>query len=786
MRRLLLIGLAASMWIPCVQRSLAAQAPAVEPTAHARAERTAGTEVGTDWETAFRAMPDPGRLRAYMKQLSARPHHLGSAHDRENAEWILSKFREWGLDAKIERFDVLFPTPKRRVVEMVEPTRFTASLREPALDVDPTSGQQGEQLPTYNAYSADGDVTAPLVFVNYGIPSDYERLERLGVSVEGKIVIARYGRSWRGVKPKVAAEHGAVGCLLYSDPRDDGYFGGDVFPAGPMRPEFGVQRGSVLDITQHPGDPLTPGVGATDGVRREPIEGNPGIQRIPVLPLSYADARPLLAAIGGPLAPPEWRGGLPITYHVGPGPATVHLAVESNWDIKPVYDVIARIPGALYPDEWIVRGNHHDAWVNGAQDPISGLIALLEEARGLGRLLRQGWRPRRTIIYAAWDGEEPMLLGSTEWAEEHGDELREHAVLYINTDVSGRGYLRASGSHTLQRFVNRVAEDIHDPESGLSVRERRRRADIAHGSTEERARLRHGGDVKIGPLGSGSDYTAFLDHLGVASLNLEFAGEDDEGIYHSIYDDFYWFTHFSDVDFAYGRALAQTVGSAVIRLADAELLPYDFTGLAETVSGYVKELKELLKSQREKVTERNRQIDEGVFTATLDPRRPTAAPDREEVPPHLNFAPLDNAVDALGTSARAYEAARKAFRAGRAAGVGAPAGEAGVPAAGARDPAGLAELNELLIRSERRLTSPDGLPGRAWYKHLVYAPGEYSGYGAKTIPGVREAIELKRYDVAEAEIARAAGALEAEAELIRRATELLKGLSEAGAVTPGR
>ncbi len=756
MRQLRMIGLAALTLTLSGAGSLAGQTTA-------RSEDAASANTSKDWETVFRAVPDPDSLRSYMKRLSARPHHVGSAYDKDNAEWILAKLKSWGLNAKIERFDVLFPTPKRRVVEMVEPTRFTASLHEPALKVDPTSDQQDEQLPTYNSYSGDGDVTAPLVFVNYGIPADYEQLDRLGISVEGKIVIARYGRSWRGVKPKVAAEHGAVGCLLYSDPRDDGYFGGNVFPDGPMRPEFGVQRGSVLDITQHPGDPLTPGVGATEGVKREPIEGNPSIQRIPVLPLSYADARPLLTAIGGPLAPEEWRGGLPITYHVGPGPATIHLAVESNWDIKPVYNVIAQIPGAVYPDEWIVRGNHHDAWVNGAEDPISGQVALLEEARGLGQLLSQGWQPRRTIIYAAWDGEEPMLLGSTEWAEEHGEELREHAVVYINTDSNGRGYLGVSGSHTLQRFINQVAEDVQDPETGLSVRERRRRANIARGSKEERARLRHGGDVKIWALGSGSDYTAFLDHLGVASLDIGYGGEDDGGIYHSIYDDFYWFTHFSDVDFVYGRSLAQTVGSAVIRLADTDLLPYDFTGLAETVSGYVTELKELLKSRQDKVAERNRQIEEGVFTATQDPRRPTVAPKRQDVPPHLNFAPLDNAVDALKGSAQEYEAARKEFRS-----------KSGDSPATAR----LAELNKLLIQSERRLASSEGLPGRAWYKHLIYAPGEYSGYGAKTIPGVREAIELKRYDVAEAEIGRVARALMTEVALINQATGLLKNLQD--------
>jgi len=425
------------------------------------------------WETKFHAIPSPENLRAYMQRLSAHPHHVGSPYDKENAEWILSKFKEWGWDAHIETFEVLFPTPKERVLEMVEPTRFTAKLQEPPVPGDPTSNQQSEQLPPYNAYSIDGDVTAPLVFVNYGLPEDYERLDRLGISVKGAIVIAKYLNSWRGIKPKVAAEHGAIGCLIYSDPRDDGYSVDDVFPKGSMRPPDGVQRGSVMDFPSNsPGDPLTPGIGATHDAKRLAVKDAPSITKIPVLPISYGDAQPLLSALGGPVAPEDWRGGLPITYHVGPGPAKVHLKVAFNWDIEPVYDVIARIPGSEEPDSWVIRGNHHDAWVNGASDPTSGQIALLEEARAFGELLKTGWKPKRTIIYCAWDGEEPMLLGSTEWAEEHDKELMQHAVAYINSDGSGRGYLEMSGSQTLERFMNGVARDINDPETNVSIWQR--------------------------------------------------------------------------------------------------------------------------------------------------------------------------------------------------------------------------------------------------------------------------------------------------------------------------
>jgi N-acetylated-alpha-linked acidic dipeptidase len=728
-----------------------------------------------EWETKFRAIPDPANLREYMRRLSARPHHVGSPYDKDNAEWILAHFKEWGLDAHIERFDVLFPTPKVRLLEMLAPTKFTAKLEEPALAVDPTSNQKSEQLPTYNVYSIDGDVTGPLVFVNYGLPEDYEKLDRLGISVKGAIVIAKYLHSWRGVKPKVAAEHGAIGCLIYSEPQDDGYARGDVFPQGPMRNADGVQRGSVMDFASaSPGDPLTPGIGATPDAKRLPLKEAKSITKIPVLPISYGDAQPLLAALAGPMAPEEWRGSLPIPYHVGPGPAQVHFKVAFNWDIKPVYDVIAKIPGSVAADEWIIRGNHHDAWVNGAEDPISGQVSLLEEARGLSLLLKQGWKPRRTIIYTAWDGEEPMLLGSTEWAETHADELRQHAAVYINTDGNGRGVLIMGGSHSLEQFINGVARDIEDPETQMpghkmSVWQRAQLTKIAKAKSpddpkddpkELRKELRQRTDLRIDALGSGTDYTAFLDHLGIATLDLGYADEDEGGIYHSIYDDFYWYTHFSDKDFVYGRALAQTVGTSVMRLADAEVLPFDFVNLADTVEMYTKNLQKLLAAKQEEIRERNRELDEGMFQATFDPRRPTVAPAREEVPPHLNFAPMQNAVDSLTRSARHYQQA-----------VSQKQSSFDDDAVAAK----LGTLNRELIESERRLTNADGLPRRPWYKHLLYAPGVYTGYGVKTVPGVREGIEQKRYAEAEQEIVRVSKALEDESALIESAARELEG-----------
>ncbi len=592
-----------------------------------------------------------------MRRLSARPHNVGSPYDKDNAEWMLSLFKQWGFDADIETFYVLFPTPKDRALEMIAPTRYVAKLQEPPVAVDPTSSQTAEQLPTYNAYSPDGDVTAPLVYVNYGVREDYEQLDKRGISVKGAIVIARYGGAWRGIKPKVAAEHGAIGCIIYSDPRDDGYAEGDVFPKGSNRPPEGVQRGSVMD-TDYPGDPLTPGVGATKDAKRLSLKEAKTIAAIPTLPISYADAQPLLAAMAGPTAPESWRGGLPLTYHLGPGPARVHLKVTSNWDIKPIYDVVAKIPGAVYPDEWVIRGNHHDAWVNGADDPISGMSAVLEEARSMGELVKQGWRPKRTLIYTAWDGEEPGLLGSTEWVETHDAELRQHAVMYVNSDGTGRGYMRISGAHTLERFINDVERDVQDPEKNISVWSRARARRIAEAApSEDRSDLRQRAELRIAPLGDGSDYASFLDHTGVPALNLGFGGEDTGGVYHSIYDDFYWYTHFSDTDFVYGRALAQLAGTAMMRMADADLIPLSFSDSAETIGRYVKELEAQLKKQQEEASERNRELDEGVFAATSDPKKTFIAPPREELPPFINFAPLENGSAAYIKSAAHFERA---------------------------------------------------------------------------------------------------------------------------------
>jgi N-acetylated-alpha-linked acidic dipeptidase len=610
------------------------------------------------------------------------------------------------------------------------------------------------------------------VYVNYGVPADYEELERRGIDVRGAIVIARYGGSWRGIKPKVAAEHGAIGCIIYSDPRDDGYYNGDVYPVGPWRPKDGVQRGSVLDMPVAPGDPLTIGTGATRDAARIDRANAATLMKIPVLPISYGDAQPLLAALGGPVAPEAWRGALPITYKLGPGPARVHVKLSFNWNLAPAYNVIARLQGSEFPDQWIVRGNHHDGWVNGAEDPIAGMAPELEEARALGALVKQGWRPRRTIVYAAWDAEEPALLGSTEWAEHHDDELRRKAAVYINTDGNGRGYLGVGGSHSLERFANEVAKDIEDPESKISVWKRLQARIVRDASGAARREARERADLRIGALGSGSDFTPFLQHLGIASLNLGYGGSDGGGIYHSIYDDFAWYTRFSDTSFVYGRALAQTVGTMVMRLANADVLPYEFGNLAETARGYVTEVKGVRDDMAQRIAEKNRQIDDRVFEVTQDPKVKEVLPAKEPLPPVLNFAPLDNAVDSLTRAAAKYEAALSKALGG---GMSTSDGNDGSSAARRLDPAVLKALNDQLIQTERMLTSPDGLPKRPWYRHLVYAPGLYTGYGVKTLPGAREAIELKQWSDAEREIGRIATAFNRTASHILDAARQLEG-----------
>ena len=716
-----------------------------------------GSEEQRALEARFDSLLRAANMEAWMKRLTARPHHVGAPAAKEKAEFMAERFRAWGYDVELAAYEVLFPEPTERLVEMVAPDTFRLALDEPALPEDATSSVREDMLPPYNAYSADGDVTAELVYVNQGIPSDYEELERLGISVEGKIVIARYGGSWRGIKPKVAAEHGAVGCLLYSDPRDDGYFQGEVYPEGAFRPGLGAQRGSVADMPTYPGDPLTPGVGATQDAERYSIDEAPTIMTIPVLPIAYDDALPLLEAIGGPVAPEPWRGALPITYHVGPGPAEVHLKLQFDWKLETAYNVIAKLEGSEFPDEWVLRGNHHDAWVFGAADPISGMVALMEEARAVGELAKTGWRPKRTLVYAGWDAEEPGLLGSTEWAEHHADELDEKAALYLNTDGNGRGFLYAGGSHTLEAFINEVARDVTDPQTDVSVARRARAQRRAGGDKEAATRE----DLRIAPLGSGSDYTPFLQHLGIASLNLGFGGENEGGEYHSIYDSFDHFVRFGDPGFAYGVALAQVAGRVMLRAANADVLPFTFTPFADNVEKYVSEVTRLAETMREETEEENARLADSVYVLAADPDEPYAPPAPEEPVPFLNFAPLQNALATLQESAERYDTA---LRERTSEGLDLTSDQQ-------------AKLNELLIQTERAMTREDGLPRRPWFRHQIYAPGFYTGYGVKTLPGVREAIEQRDWDEAAEQIALVAATLEGLAAEVDRAAGVLAGAS---------
>jgi N-acetylated-alpha-linked acidic dipeptidase len=711
-----------------------------------------------DWEKQFDAQLNPQNLDDWMKFLSSHPHHVGSPQDKANAEYIANLFRSWGYQTEIASYYPLFPTPKTRLLELLGSKPYKAKLEEPELKEDKTSGQKSEQLPTYNAYSADGDITAELVFVNRGVPADYEELEKMGVDVKGKIVIAKYGGSWRGIKPKVAYEHGAIGCIIYSDPADDGYAQGDVYPAGPFRRENGVQRGSVMDMPVRPGDPLTPDIGATKDAKRLDRKDANTIMKIPVLPISYEDALPLLQSLGGQVVPAAWRGALPITYHVGPSKDKVHLKLEFNWDLKQLYDVIAKMPGGEFPDEWVLRGNHHDGWVNGAADPLSGLVAELEEARSIGELAKKGFRPKRTIIFCAWDGEEPALLGSTEWSEDHQQELKQKAVAYINSDANGRGFVGASGSHTLETFFNEIADNVIDPETGATIKERRYARTITQAEPSGRAKLLGNKYIKLGALGAGSDYSPFLQHLGIASMNLGFGGEDPGGEYHSIYDSYDLFRRFKDSGFVYGVTLSKTAGRVVLRLANADVLPFDFNTFYKTINDYVTEVKTLLDNTRAETDAENRMIKEKLFDMAKDPKKVYLAPKPKETVPYFNFSELDNALASLKEKAEEFQ---KIY----SNGLQLPVEKQN-------------ELNYLLYKAERSLIEPNGLPRRPWYKHEIYAPGYYTGYGVKTLPGIREAIEQRNWKEAQDNAGIVAKVIQVYNEQVQQAIDMVKKNSE--------
>jgi N-acetylated-alpha-linked acidic dipeptidase len=695
---------------------------------------------------------DKNEMDQWLRRMSAKPHHVGSPASKENAEFIASLFESWGYDVEIAEYEILLPTPRVREVELLAPTQFSATLTEDSLAEDPSTSVREDLLPPYNAFSVDGEVEGELVFVNYGMPADYEILDRYGISVEGKIAIAKYGRSWRGIKPKLAGEKGAIGAIIYSDPIDDGYGAGDVYPKGPFKHESGVQRGSVMDMPTYPGDVLTPGVGATRNAKRLKQEDAITITKIPVLPMSYKDALPLLSAMDGEVVPPDWRGALPITYHFGPGPARVRMKAEFDWNRVTAYNVIARLEGSEFPDEWVIRGNHHDGWNHGAADPLSGMITMLAEAKAVAMLAKSGEQPRRTVIYAAWDAEEPGLIGSTEWAEHHAEDLKKHAVVYLNTDGTSRGFIGIGGSHVLERFFNQIIEEVKDPRSDITLKQRLQAGLKIYGETEqEKTDAAERADVRIYPMGSGSDYTPFLQHLGIASANLGFGGEASGGSYHTLYDTYEHFTTWKDPGLTYSATLPKVTGRATLRLANAQRLPFEFTGFADNIALYVSELEELAVTMRDETAKNNELIDSGAYAAALDPDKSLGAPVRYEPVPHFGFAPLKNALERLQTAAIAFDTAAETSTVTSE------------------------EINNLLYTSERLLTRDEGLEGRTWYKHHIYAPGFYTGYGVKTIPGVREAIEQREYEKVGPQVEIAAGVLNAMAERIEQVTKAIVG-----------
>ena len=708
----------------------------------------------TDWEKQYDAQLKAANQDAYMQFLTSHPHHVGSAQDKANAEYIAGLFRQWGYQTELASYYVLFPTPKLRMLELTGTNSYKAKLEEPVLAADKTSGQKTEQLPPYNAYSADGDVTAELVFVNRGIPADYEELARMGIDVKGKIVIAKYGGSWRGIKPKVAAEHGAIGCLIYSDPADDGYAIGDTYPEGGYRPKNGVQRGSVMDMPVYPGDPLTPNVAATKDAIRLDRKDAVTIMKIPVLPISWEDALPLLQSLKGEVVPAAWRGALPITYHVGPSVDKVHLKLAFNWDTKQLYDVIAKMPGTELPDEWVIAGNHHDGWVNGAQDPISGMVAELEEARAIGELVKKGFSPRRTIVFCAWDGEEPSLLGSTEWTEDHQQELKQKAVVYINTDGNSRGFINAAGSHVLEPFFNEIMDQVMDPQTGVTIKERKYAQTVVNADKANRSKLIGTKYMKLGALGAGSDWGGFLQHLGIASINISFGGEGEGDQYHSDYDSYDFFTRFIDPGFQYGIALSKTTGRTMMRLANADVLPVDFNSFYKTVNDYTTEIKALLDKTRTETADEALMLKDKLFDLAKDTKKVYGAPPAKELVPFLNFSNLDNAlVDLKNASEECKNLYSKAVL---------------LPMEKQT------QLNAILYKAERSLLQQNGLPRRSWYQHQIYAPGYYTGYGVKTIPGIREAVEQRFWKEAQDNIEIVAKTIQGYTGQVKAAVGLLK------------
>jgi N-acetylated-alpha-linked acidic dipeptidase len=659
-------------------------------------------------EKKFMAVPDPKLAEEHLRILTQAPHIAGSPEDKATAEYVAKKFREAGLDTEIVEYKVWFNYPAEIRVDMTAPAGVEMhGPRREHVEDDP--GQDDPRVVTpYNGMSPSGDAEAEVVYANYGSPADFDKLKQMNVDVRGKIVIVRYGENFRGVKVFVAQERGAAGVIIYSDPKDDGYYRGDAYPKGPWRPASGAQRGSVGFMFQFPGDPTTPGVASTptlpDSKRVSPAESEQ-LPKIPVTPLSYADASPILEHLGGQDSPREWQGALPFTYHVGPGPAKVKMHLKQDYQFRTIWDVIGKIRGAASPGEWVVAGNHRDAWVYGAVDPNSGTAAMLEAVHGLGELLKSGWKPKRTIVIGSWDAEEEGLIGSTEWGEDHTQELG-NAAAYFNMDVAVSGKkFGASGVPSLKEFIREIAKTVPSPQGGTVYEAwKKSSAPNAEGNRSQETSYHPNAaqnDVPVGDLGSGSDYTVFLQHLGVPSTDITSNG--DYGVYHSTFDDFTWFKKFGDPNFLYEQEMARIYGLEVLRMSSADVLPYDY-------ENYGKEILVYLDAAKNKSKERFG--DKGPdFSAAFEGAR------------HLR------------------EAGAKILQKQR------------------RVPGAPELLNAKLREAERALLIPEGLPNRPWFHHAIFAPGQYTGYAAVVIPGVNEAIERGDRQRTEQQIAALAAAL---------------------------
>jgi len=687
-------------------------------------------------ELQLQKIPNAAHAEADLRYLTSQPHMAGTEASRQIAEWLRDQYRSFGFEADLVTYSVWLAQPREVSLELIAPVKKTLATPEQPVEGDKDSSDPRAVM-AFNTYSPSGEVTAPVVYVNYGTPEDYAELDSIGVSVQGKIALARYGRNYRGIKSRLAEEHKALGLVIFSDPADDGYMAGDPFPKGPWRPMSGIQRGSVLYTEFYPGDPLTPGIGATAKATRIAPSSAASLPHIPTMPINAQDATAILEHLGGQHVPKNWQGGLPFTYHVGPGQSEVHMKLVMEFQQRPIYDVIAKLRGTD-DGQWVVLGNHHDAWVYGAADPSSGTAVVLETARALGELARSGWKPRRTIVMCEWDGEEPGLLGSTEWVEANRAELEAKAVAYINTDVGVTGpNFSASATPSLKDVIRDVTRDVQDPRAGRSVHDVwREHASQSKGGPNGIARpelkAESPGEVPIGALGAGSDFCPFYDFAGVPSMDLGFNG--DYGVYHSLYDDFYWMKEFGDPTFVYHATLARILGTVVLRLDEADILPFDYSVYAAEIGRMT-----------------------GDLSARVGERKGTEASD----------------LRALSEASRQLSAS--ASRASAALRVISPA---------ALTPTAQRDLNHTLVNVEQSLLAPEGLAGRPWYKHTIFAPGSYAGYAAEVLPGVNEALDTNDSSTFHREAAALAAALGRAAARLDHITQLAQSAASTSASTP--